>query len=127
MQRYNFDGNQVVQCLLYPRPNFAMDQQANPILYQSQNFYSKQHDRPFQAPLMHVNCHTHSRLDDSAALFLLFDLYLEVYCVLQESLINSPFQESMSNSSQLRQVRKKVADAFVLSVGNRFLNSSLIA
>ncbi|KAM3682319.1 hypothetical protein ACJW31_12G064200 [Castanea mollissima] len=68
---YNFDTSQVVQCM-YPQSNLVMDQQPNPNIYHSPNFFSHQHDSPVQTQL------------------------------LQEPLIHNPYQESDSSTSQLR-------------------------
>ncbi|KAK7843965.1 hypothetical protein CFP56_011741 [Quercus suber] len=68
---YNFDTSQVVQCM-YPQSNLVMDQQPNPNIYHSPNFFSHQHDSPVQTQL------------------------------LQEPLIHNPYEESDSSTSQLR-------------------------
>ncbi|KAK9291910.1 hypothetical protein L1049_019861 [Liquidambar formosana] len=69
---YNFEANQVVQCMYQP-PNLVMDTQSNPNVYQPPSFYSNQHDSTGQSQL------------------------------IQESLIRSTYQESVSNSTQSRQ------------------------
>ncbi|XP_028122240.1 protein FAR1-RELATED SEQUENCE 5-like isoform X1 [Camellia sinensis] len=48
---YNFEANQVVQCLYQP-PNLSMAQQPNPDIYQPPNLFSNQHDSPSQAQLL---------------------------------------------------------------------------
>ncbi|CAK9136802.1 unnamed protein product [Ilex paraguariensis] len=69
---YNFEAHQVVQCMYKPH-NLAIDQQTNPNMYPSQNFYSNQRDSSGQDQL------------------------------LQESLVRCTFQESISNDTELRQ------------------------
>ncbi|KAL6977668.1 hypothetical protein U1Q18_026458, partial [Sarracenia purpurea var. burkii] len=62
----------------YQPHNLPMDQQPNPDIYQPPSLFSTQHDSPSPAQL------------------------------LQESLIHSAFQESMSQRNQLRQVRYRL-------------------
>ncbi|XP_052197349.1 protein FAR1-RELATED SEQUENCE 5-like isoform X2 [Diospyros lotus] len=47
---YNFEANQVVQCLHQPF-NMAVDQQPNPEIYQPQSIFSNRHDSPNQTQL----------------------------------------------------------------------------
>ncbi|GKV43297.1 hypothetical protein SLEP1_g50608 [Rubroshorea leprosula] len=69
---YNFEANQVVQCM-YQQPNLVSEQQASTDMYQQSNFFSDHHDLPGQTQL------------------------------LQEPLIRSTYQESVSDTTQLRQ------------------------
>ncbi|XP_021892059.1 protein FAR1-RELATED SEQUENCE 5-like isoform X1 [Carica papaya] len=48
---YNFEANQVVQCV-YEQPNLVVDQQHSSNMYAQPNFYTEQHDSPCQTPLM---------------------------------------------------------------------------
>ncbi|KAG7986751.1 hypothetical protein I3843_03G097700 [Carya illinoinensis] len=48
---YNFEANQVVQCM-YQQSNLVMDQQPNPDIYQPPNIFSNQHDLPGQSQLL---------------------------------------------------------------------------
>lgn len=51
---YNFEPNQVVQCI-YEQPDLLIiDQQPNTDLYQQPNFFSDQHDLPGQTQLLEV-------------------------------------------------------------------------
>ena len=50
---YNFEAHQVVQCMYKPH-NLAIDQQTNPNMYPSQNFYSNQRDSSGQDQLLQV-------------------------------------------------------------------------
>ncbi|KAH0978975.1 hypothetical protein GBA52_006152 [Prunus armeniaca] len=48
---YNFEANQVVQCM-YQQDNLVMEEQANPNMYQPLNFFSNQHDSPGHSQLL---------------------------------------------------------------------------
>lgn len=48
---YNFEANQVVQCM-YQQDNLVMEEQTNPNMYQPLNFFSNQHDSPGHSQLL---------------------------------------------------------------------------
>lgn len=50
---YNFEANQVVQCM-YQQQNPVMDHEDNPNMYQQSVFYADQHVSPAQIPLLQV-------------------------------------------------------------------------
>ena len=50
---YNFEANQVVQCM-YQQQNPVMDHEDNPNMYQQSSFLADQHVSPTQTPLLHV-------------------------------------------------------------------------
>ncbi|KAL6291462.1 hypothetical protein ACE6H2_008972 [Prunus campanulata] len=48
---YNFEANQVVQCM-YQQDNLVMEEHSNPNMYQPLNFFSNQHDSPGHSQLL---------------------------------------------------------------------------
>ncbi|KAF7820882.1 protein FAR1-RELATED SEQUENCE 5-like isoform X1 [Senna tora] len=48
---YNFEANQVVQCM-YEQPNVTLDHQSNESMYPPPNFFSNQQDSPGQSQLL---------------------------------------------------------------------------
>ncbi|KAL0382338.1 UNVERIFIED_CONTAM: hypothetical protein Scaly_0521100 [Sesamum calycinum] len=70
---YTVEANHMVQSM-YQTSNLAINQQSNPNMYESPNFYSNQHHSP-----------SHSQF-------------------LQDSLIRNQFQDPMSNGTQMKQV-----------------------
>lgn len=51
---YNFEANQVDQCL-YQQDNLVMEEQTNPNMYQPLDFFSNQHDSPGHSQLLQVD------------------------------------------------------------------------
>ncbi|XP_011101183.1 protein FAR1-RELATED SEQUENCE 5 [Sesamum indicum] len=70
---YTVEANHMVQSM-YQTSNLAINQQSNPNMYESPNFYSNQHHSPSHAQF------------------------------LQDSLIRNQFQDPMSNGTQMKQV-----------------------
>ncbi|ONI25239.1 hypothetical protein PRUPE_2G291000 [Prunus persica] len=48
---YNFEANQVVQCM-YQQDNLVLEEHSNPNMYQPLNFFSNQHDSPGHSQLL---------------------------------------------------------------------------
>lgn len=96
---YNFEANQVVQCIYQPT-NLVVGQQPAPNMFQTQNFYTNQHNTPIQTQIIQVIVYTRSYYDDRKG----FQHFCHKHVIPQESSIRIPFQESISTSGQLRQV-----------------------
>ena len=96
---YNFEANQVVQCVYQPT-NLVVGQQPAPNKFQPQNFYTNQHDTPIQTQLIQVIVYTRSYYDDTKG----FQHFCHKQVIPHESLSCILFQESVSTSGQLRQV-----------------------
>ncbi|KAH8492442.1 hypothetical protein H0E87_021848 [Populus deltoides] len=76
---YNFEANQVVQCM-YQQQNPVMDHEDNPNMYQQSVFYADQHVSPTQIPLLQeplIRSAYHESLSNNALLRQAMDLDLQ--------------------------------------------------
>lgn len=76
---YNFEANQVVQCM-YQQQNPIMDHEDYPNMYQQSIFFADQHVSPTQTPLLHeplIRSAYHESLTNNALLRQAMDLDLQ--------------------------------------------------